>query len=65
MVMTLQGLTLKQFLTLPEQQPSLEYFQGRVTRKATPSRSGPRARASASWRTSVSGSSRGARKWRY
>jgi hypothetical protein len=30
--MTLQGLTLKQFLTPPEQQPALEYFQGRVTR---------------------------------
>src|SRR4051812_37268351 len=36
MVMTLQGLTLKQLLTLPEQQPALEYFQGRVTQKASP-----------------------------
>ena len=36
MVMTLQGLTLEQFLTLPEQQPALEYFQGRVTQKGAP-----------------------------
>lgn len=36
MVMTLQGLTLKQFLTLPEQQPALEYLHGRVTQKVAP-----------------------------
>ncbi len=36
MAMTLAGLTLKQFLALPEQEPPLEYFNGKVSQKMTP-----------------------------
>jgi Uma2 family endonuclease len=36
MAMTLRGLTLKQFLALPEQEPALEYLEGTVTQKGTP-----------------------------
>jgi Uma2 family endonuclease len=31
-----QGLTLEEFLTLPEDKSALEYFQGTVTQKAAP-----------------------------
>jgi len=36
MAITLRGLTLKQFLALPEQEPALEYFDGKVAQKVTP-----------------------------
>jgi Uma2 family endonuclease len=36
MAITLEGLTLRQFLTLPEQEPALEYFRGKVTQKVAP-----------------------------
>lgn len=36
MAMKLRGLTLKEFLALPEQEPALEYFQGQVTQKMVP-----------------------------
>jgi len=36
MAMTLAGLTLKQFLALPEQEPALEYFKGKVSQKMVP-----------------------------
>jgi Uma2 family endonuclease len=31
-----EGLTLAEFLALPEQEPPLEYFHGRVTQKVSP-----------------------------
>ncbi|HEX2171120.1 MAG TPA: Uma2 family endonuclease [Dehalococcoidia bacterium] len=36
MVLKQRGLTLAEFLKLPEQKPSLEYFDGKVCRKVTP-----------------------------
>ncbi len=36
MALTRQGLTLDEFLALPEQKPALEYADGRVTRKVAP-----------------------------
>jgi Uma2 family endonuclease len=36
MAITLRGLTLKQFLALPEQEPALEYFDGKAAQKVTP-----------------------------
>jgi Uma2 family endonuclease len=36
MAVALQGLTLKEFLRLPEQEPALEYLNGVVTQKVTP-----------------------------
>ncbi len=36
MAVAYRGLTLEQFLRLPEERPALEYFQGRVTRKMAP-----------------------------
>ena len=36
MVVTRQGLTLEEFLKLPERKPALEYADGVVTRKVTP-----------------------------
>jgi Uma2 family endonuclease len=36
MAVALKGLTLKQFLKLPEQEPALEYFKGVVTQKMPP-----------------------------
>jgi Uma2 family endonuclease len=36
MAVTLQGLTLKEFLQLPEQEPALVYFKGRATQKVPP-----------------------------
>jgi Uma2 family endonuclease len=31
-----EGLTLEEFLQLPEEKPALQYFQGRVTQKVSP-----------------------------
>jgi Uma2 family endonuclease len=36
MAVAYSGLTLEQFLELPEEKPALEYFRGRVTRKMSP-----------------------------
>jgi Uma2 family endonuclease len=36
MARTQMGLTLEEFLKLPEQKPALEYHQGRVTQKVSP-----------------------------
>jgi Uma2 family endonuclease len=36
MAVMLRGLTLKEFLRLPEQEPALEYFNGTVTQKVAP-----------------------------
>lgn len=38
MVYALQGLTLDQFLQLPEDKPALEYFDGEVAQKVAPTR---------------------------
>jgi Uma2 family endonuclease len=36
MAITRQGLTLEEFLALPEEKPALEYFDGVVTQKVAP-----------------------------
>jgi Uma2 family endonuclease len=36
MAIALEGMTLKQFLALPEQKPPLEYFKGKVTQTVAP-----------------------------
>ena len=36
MVITREGLTLEEFLELPEEKPALEYFEGKVTQKVPP-----------------------------
>ena len=36
MAITQQGLTLEEFLRLPEEEPALEYFDGEVTQKVSP-----------------------------
>ncbi len=36
MAIALAGMTLRQFLQLPEQKPALEYFKGKVTQKVSP-----------------------------
>lgn len=36
MAITRQGLTLEEFLKLPEEKPALEYLQGKVTQKVSP-----------------------------
>jgi Uma2 family endonuclease len=36
MVAVREGLTLEEFLQLPEEEPALEYFKGKVTQKVSP-----------------------------
>ena len=36
MAIARQGLTLEEFLALPEEKPALEYHDGTVTQKVTP-----------------------------
>jgi Uma2 family endonuclease len=36
MAIARQGLTLEEFLTLPEEKPALEFAEGMVTRKVSP-----------------------------
>ena len=36
MAVTRRGLTLEEFLALPEEKPALEYFNGEVTQKVSP-----------------------------
>ena len=45
MATTQSRLTLQQFLTLPEEEPALEFFDGRVTQKAPPDRKHARLQA--------------------
>src|SRR5438477_9938015 len=36
MAVTQRRLTLEEFLELPEEEPALEYFEGRITQKVPP-----------------------------